>query len=125
TAANCSVGSCSTTVTFTPQAAGARAGTLVFTPANPVAPTKDVPLTGTTAPAATLAASGLGFGAAQTGTTTAGQATPTKNTGNAPLTISSIALAGADPGEFTLGYCGPTPIVLNAGAECFVGALFA
>ena len=123
--ASCSGSTCTATVTFTPQAAGTRTATLVFTPATPLRNPTNVPLSGTTAPGAALAAPGLAFGAAQTGTTTAGQATTITNSGNAPLTISAIALAGADADQFTLGYCGPTPISLPAGGSCFVGAVFA
>jgi hypothetical protein len=127
TPSSCPIGDCTVTVTFAPQAAGTRTAALTVDASTPGPFGEDtsVPLTGTTSPAATLAAGGLAFSPTQSGTRSAGSATTIKNTGNAPLTIASITLAGANPDQFLLGYCGPTPITLPAGAECFVGAVFA
>jgi hypothetical protein len=126
TPSSCPIGDCTVTVTFSPQAAGNRTATLTVDASapGPLGEDTSVPLTGTTAPAATLGATSLAFDPTQTGGKSAGKSTTIKNTGTAPLTITSIALAGANPGDFALGYCFTLPLTLPVGAECSVGAVF-
>jgi hypothetical protein len=78
-------------VTFTPTTAGGRSGSITFTSNASVVP-HIVSLTGTgTAPEAGVSPSGLTFGSQSVGTTSASQPVTFSNTGNAALTITSIA----------------------------------
>jgi len=83
--------SCTISVTFTPTTAGGRSGSITFTSNASVVP-HIVSLTGTgTAPEAGVSPSGLTFGSQSVGTTSASQPVTFSNTGNAALTITSIA----------------------------------
>jgi hypothetical protein len=115
--------SCTVTVTFKPAAASAYTASLSVAD-NAAASPQAVPLTGTgvlLAPSVTLSASALSFPA--TSAATAGtvnyspaQAITLTNSGNGPLTISSIALSGTNPASFTqMNNC---PASLPAAASC-------
>ncbi len=120
------------TVTFKPAAVGARTATLTFsTNEMPVAitgsPNPTVMLSGTgTQPAVTLnpASPSLAFGNQETGTPSAGQFFQLTNSGNGPLGVSSIVLAGTDAGDFSVGSCMTAPFTLQPGKSCLVGAVF-
>jgi hypothetical protein len=94
--------SCSVLISFTPLAAGSRSAALTITD-NAAPPAESAQLNGTglaPAPAVTLIPSSLDFG-----TVTQGTSTPlnisVKNSGNAALHISSVAIAGADANDFS------------------------
>jgi hypothetical protein len=94
--------SCMVLVSFTPSAAGNRTAALTITD-NASPPTESAQLNGTgltPAPAATLIPDSLDFG-----TVTQGTSTPLnislKNSGNAALHISSVAVVGADANDFS------------------------
>jgi len=94
--------SCSVLLDFTPSAAGSRSAALTITD-NASPPTESAQLNGTglaPAPAVTLIPGSLDFG-----TVTQGISTPlnisVKNSGNAALHISSVAIAGADANDFS------------------------
>jgi hypothetical protein len=94
--------SCSVLISFTPSAAGSRSAALTITD-NASPPSESAQLNGTglaPAPAVTLIPSSLDFG-----TVTQGTSTPlnisVKNSGNAALHISSVAIAGADANDFS------------------------
>jgi Cep192 domain 4/Abnormal spindle-like microcephaly-assoc'd, ASPM-SPD-2-Hydin len=114
--ANCTVG-----VTFTPTAKGKRTGTLTFTD-NAPSGTQTVALTGT---GISLSANPttLAFGSVAVGQTSAPQTTTITNVSNVTVTISSIALAGTNPGDYliTNNTCGAS---LAAGASCSVSVAF-
>ena len=100
TAAGCTTavpagGSCTVAVSFTPSATGGRTGTLTITSdATPSAVA--VALSGTgTAPAATLSATALTFGAQLVGSTSPAQTVTVTNSGSAPLTVSAVTAGGA------------------------------
>jgi len=118
---------CTVTVTFTPAAAGARTGTLVFTDSDVNSP-QNVGLSGTgsaTAPGVGLAPTSLAFGNQALTTTSAAKTVTLTNTGTAALTINSIAASG-DFAETSTGAaaCPITPATLAAGANCTISVTF-
>lgn len=80
-----------------------------------------MPVTG--APAVAIAPSSLAFGSGVVGSTSTVQSVTISNTGNAPLTISRIAVSGPNAGDFTIASnsCGSVP----AGGSCAAGVAFA
>jgi hypothetical protein len=100
-------------------------GAYEFNGGNGVPPPNAPPTCGasaTPAPAVSFTPTSLTFGAQTIGTTSATQSILLTNTGNAALTISGIAVSGADPGDFqqTNG-CGSS---LAAGANCSIVVSF-
>lgn len=90
------------------------------------------PAAAAAAPAISLSAPALAFGATTVGMTNS-TSTPTSitvtNTGNAPLTITGIAVSGTNAAEFAAtGTCRPvapaTSVAVAAGATCTVGGSF-
>jgi hypothetical protein len=116
-------GNCSIYVTFTPTGVGNLYGTLTVTDNNNGAPasTQTVPLAGTglAAPAVTLSASSLTFGAQAAGTTSAAQTLTLTSSGTAALTITSIVITG----DFS--QTNTCPHSLAAGAACTISVFFA
>jgi hypothetical protein len=119
--------SCTISVTFSPSAAGNRSASVTITDDAADNP-QSVPLNGmgtAPAPAVSLAPGSLSFGSQRVGTTGAVQATTLQNSGLAPLTITSIALAGANPGDFSESdTCPVSPATLAAGATCTISVTF-
>ncbi|HEX8926221.1 MAG TPA: choice-of-anchor D domain-containing protein, partial [Terriglobales bacterium] len=118
--------SCTVSLTFTPSAVGARSGLLDVTVAAP-ANSQSVALSGTgTVPAVTLSPTSLAFGSQLvTAPATAGatQSVTLTNSGLAPLAITSIALGGANPGDFVqTNTCSAS---LGAGLNCSISVKFA
>jgi len=88
-------GTCTISVTFTPTAVGNRTGTLTINDDAPGSPqTVSLSGTGVGTPVASLTPSSLSFSPQSVGTTSAGQNLTLSNTGNATLTITSIASSG-------------------------------
>jgi hypothetical protein len=122
---NCPIGramavgaSCTSTLTFTPTGVGLREGTLTIASDAPGSPHL-VNLSGTgVGPAVTLSANTLHFADQPLGTTTAPQTVTLTNSGNAPLTISSITTSGAYAQS---NNCVST---LAAGASCAITVTF-
>jgi len=79
--------------------------------------------TGTSAtPTATLSPTSLTFAGQAIGATSAAQSTTLNNTGTSALSISGIALAGANASDFALGNtCGSS---LAAGTNCTISVTF-
>src|SRR5207302_1061310 len=79
-------------------------------------------LTGTgVAPAVSLAPASVAFGSQQVGTTIAAQAVTLTNTGNAALSITSIAVTGANSGDFAqTNTCPASPATLAANGTCAI-----
>ena len=74
------------------------------------------------APVATLSSASLAFGQENMGTTSAVQGATLSNTGNASLSVSSIALGGTNPGDFAqTNNCGSS---VAAGANCTINVTF-
>jgi len=113
--------SCTFTVTFTPTASGNRSASLSITD-NAGGSPQHVSLTGTgVGPMATLNPTGLSFGNQKVGTTSKAKTIQLKNTGNATLTISSIAITGTNPADFASNNC---PNSLAPGAHCNINVTF-
>jgi len=74
-------------------------------------------------PAASLSATSLAYGTVKVGTASGSQTVTLTNNGSATLTITSIALTGADAGSFVFANsCGTS---LAAGANCTIHGHFA
>jgi hypothetical protein len=117
--------SCMINLTFTPAATGTRAGTLTITD-NASGSPQTVGLTGTgasaSAPAAVVSPTSLSYASQTVGTTSAAQAVTLSNTGNAALSITSIAITGTNAGDFAqTNNCGTS---VAAGASCTINLTF-
>lgn len=114
--------SCTVNVAFKPTATGVRNGTITVTHQLAGGP-KTVTLTGTgVAPVVTLGGNSIAFGNQIVGTTSAVQMVSLTNTGTAALTISSIAITGANAGDFAqTNTCGGS---VAAGANCSISVTF-
>jgi len=109
---------CTIDVTFTPTVAGARTGTITITDDAAGSP-RVVPLGGIgVAPSVFLSRTGLSFSNQGIGITSAPQTVTLTNTGNAPLTINSVAVTG-DFAETNT--CGAS---VAAGANCEISVTF-
>jgi len=112
---------CSISVTFTPTTTGTRTGVVTITD-NATGSPHSVSLSGTgtiaTAPAVSLSTTSLTFGNQVVGTTSSPQSVTLTNTGNATLSITSIAASGDYAQTNT---CGSS---LAAGANCSVSVTF-
>jgi hypothetical protein len=98
--------SCTINVTFSPTATGTRTGTLSITDnaTSPASP-QIVTLTGTAIPAApivSLSSTGVGFPNQFLNSTSAPQAVTLHNAGAAILNLLTVALAGANSGDFAI-----------------------
>ena len=114
-------GSCTINLTFTPSASGSRTATLTLQ--GTVNATDSLTGTGVAAVVG-LAPTSIAFGNQNTGTSSSNSAVTLTNTGNTTLNISSIALSGADSGQFSTNgsTCGST---LAASAACSINVVFA
>jgi hypothetical protein len=114
--------SCTFSVTFAPTASGNRSASLSITD-NAGGSPQQVSLTGTgVGPMATLNPTSLSFGNRKVGTTSKAKTTQLKNTGNATLTISSIAITGTNASDFS--QTNNCPSSLAAGAQCNINVKF-
>ena len=116
---------CNINVTFAPTAFGTRTATLsVSDDALDSPQTASLTGSGTSGPTnVTLTPNKLSFGNEPTGSTSAPQTTILKNTGSSILVISSITIAGPNPGDFAqTNDCGNTVAV---GASCTFSVTFA
>jgi phosphoesterase family protein/centrosomal CEP192-like protein len=81
-------------------------------------------------PAVSLSPTSLTFASQTVGTTSAAQPVTLKNTGNASLSISSIAITGTNIGDFAANFtttatpCPISPSTLAAGASCIINVTF-
>jgi hypothetical protein len=112
--------SCTFSVKFAPTAVGARSASLSVTDSASGSP-QIVPLTGV-GTTARLAPASLGFGSVTVGTTTAAKVVTLTNVGTVALSITAIAIAGTDPGDYAQTHtCGSS---LAAGASCTISVTF-
>jgi hypothetical protein len=99
-------GSCEIALYFIPTASGTRTATVVVTDnaGNVSGAKQTLTVTGTATgtPQATLSLTTMAFGTVKVGTQANGQAVTLTNTGNSPLTVTSVALTGTDPGDYSL-----------------------
>jgi hypothetical protein len=109
---------CTATVTFTPTQKGTRNGSLTFTDNAPPG-AQMVGLAGTgLASGAYFTPTSLAFGSQASGTTSAAKTVTLSDTGDTPLTISSIATAAPFAQTNTCGS------FVNAGATCTISVTF-
>jgi hypothetical protein len=114
---------CTINVTFTPSASGARVAAVTLTD-NTLDSTQSIALTGSVALPATanLSSPSITFNGQVVGSTSAGQSVTLTNSGNTALTMTSIAMSGADKGDFAVtNNCGAT---VAGGANCVINATF-
>lgn len=115
--------SCTSSVAFTPLASGARAATFTLVDSAPGGEqTVSFTGTGVDASAVLLTPATLTFVTRQLNTTSGTQVITVKNSGNATLTIASITLAGADPGDFAETNTCLATLAVNA--TCTVSVTF-
>ena len=118
---------CAISVTFTPAASGARSASVSIAD-NASGSPQSVPLTGTgvtPAPGVALNPTSVNFGNQNVGTTSAAQTVTLTNNGTAALSITSITLSGANPGDFAeSSTCPISPSTLAAGANCAISVTF-
>ena len=109
--------SCTINVTFTPTATGSRNASLAITD-NASGSPHSVSLTGTgTQPVVSLSPSSLSFGTWTLGSSSTMQNVTVSNTGSGPLNVSSVAIGGANAGDFALvNSC--SGAILPAGYGC-------
>ena len=114
---------CSFNVAFKPSAAGARMAAVTITDS---AGTQTVTLAGfgvAATSSALLLQSVLQFPKETVGFTSPNQTATFENTGDSPLTISSIVLGGTNPGDFTMTSCSTTS-PLAAYSNCNINVTF-
>jgi hypothetical protein len=114
--------SCTINVTFVPTTTGTRSANVTVTDNAAGSPQK-VPVSGTgLAPLVSFTPSSLAFADQLLSNASAAQNITLKNTGQAALAISNIAMAGANFGDFSLTQnCGTS---LAAGATCTISVTF-
>ena len=113
---------CTLSLTFTPSAAGARSASVVFTD-NAAGSPQTVSMTGTGISGEVgLSTTALTFGSQSVGTSTSAQAVTLTNNGNGALSVASVAVAGANPGDFAQSNnCGNS---VAAGGSCAINVTF-
>jgi two-component sensor histidine kinase len=113
---------CTISVTFTPSASGSRTASVSITD-NASGSPQTVSLSGTgTAALVSLSPTSLAFGNQPVGTTSAAQSLTLSNTGNAALSITSLALTGSNASDFAqTNTCGSS---VAGGANCTISVTF-
>src|SRR5208337_760057 len=110
-------------VTFTPKASGSRAASLTITDNAGGSPqTVGLSGTGTVSAGVSLSPTSLSFGSQPVATSTT-QTVTLGNGGGAALSITGLAISGADAGDFAeiADTCGSS---LAAGGTCTIGVTF-
>jgi hypothetical protein len=111
-------------VSFAPTVSGSDTGSVsIGCSVHNVRPTLSLSGTGVTpAPSVSLSSSSLAFGNQSAGTASTAQTVTLNNTGNAALSIASIALTGTNAVDFAQSNnCGAS---VAAGASCTIGVTF-
>src|SRR5947209_8338158 len=114
--------SCTISISFTPEATGTRTATVTITDDAPGSP-QLVSLAGTAiVPAVTLAPTNLAFHTQRPIPTRRSPDLTLTNSGTATLSITSIALAGSNPGDFAIaaGTTCTNGATVVAGASCLL-----
>jgi len=117
--------SCTISVSFTPTATGPRTGTITIVDSLPGGP-QVLALTGTgVVPIVTLGGNSISFGNQLVGTSSPTQMVSLSNTGTGPLIISSIAITGANSGDFSqTNACPLSPSTLAVQSNCTISVTF-
>jgi YVTN family beta-propeller protein len=119
-------GNCTISVTFTPTALGTRTAAVTITDnatGSPHAITLGGTGTAVPAPTASLSSSNLTFASQQVNTTSAAQIVTLTNTGNAALAITSIAVTGANIGDYAQTNACGSSVAANNG-NCTISVTF-
>jgi hypothetical protein len=112
--------SCSISVIFQPQSRGSRSGTLKISD-NAIGSPQTANLTGT-GTVVSLSATSINFGSEPVGKTSAPNTFTLTNTGQTTLSITSITLTGANPGDFAqTNTCGTS---VAASGSCTISVTF-
>lgn len=113
---------CTMSVTFKPTAAGTRTAGVVVTDSAPGG-SQTVPLSGATVTTdASVSPTSLALGSLPLSTASPVQAITLSNTGNGNLTITSVAVSGANASDFSqTNNCGSS---VAAGANCAINVTF-
>ncbi len=112
---------CTVSLTFTPTALGKVTGTLTFTD-NAANSPQTVALSGTGVNPAAVSPASLGFGGQAIATTSAAKVVTLTNNLATALTITSITLIGADPGDYAqTNTCGAS---VAAKGKCTISVTF-
>jgi 6-phosphogluconolactonase (cycloisomerase 2 family) len=115
---------CTISLVFSPTAAGQRIADLLIADDAPGSP-QSITLSGTgiaLAPALTLSPPVPSFPATTQGTSSPAQTLTVANSGNAPLTISSVSLGGANPSDFSSTSNCTAPVAV--GSNCTISLVF-
>jgi hypothetical protein len=115
---------CAVTVHFAPGSAGPKAATLLATSSSTLSASASLVGTGVVPPGLTISPVSKNFGSVAAHSASAPTAFTVTNTGSQPQTITSVALTGAQAGEFAVdpGTCAGA--VVAGGAACTVQATF-
>lgn len=115
-------GMCPVPITFKPTATGTRTATLTVND-NALGSPHTIAITGNGTQSVIATTPGVSFGNQLVGTTTAPQTVAITNNGTASLNVSSVSVAGAAAGDYTMGIntCGPAVV---PGASCHVDVFF-
>jgi len=116
--------SCTIIVTFTPLASGLRSATVTITDDAPGSP-QTVALSGTgvtVGPGVTFSPATPSFPTITQGTSGAAQTLTVTNSGNAPLHVASVALAGSNASEFSFTNNCAAPVA--PAANCTISLVF-
>jgi hypothetical protein len=117
---------CTISVTFSPAASGSMTAGVSIADNASNSP-QSIALSGTgAAPAVTLTPTSLPFGSQTIGTRSAAQTTTLRNSGSAPLLVSSVGITGTNAGDFAqTSTCPVSPATLAANATCTISVTFA
>ena len=117
-------GSCQVTVTFHPSAIGARTASVDLSSNAPSSPTS-ISLTGNgTEPTLSTSTGTVTFGPQLVGTTSGSQTLTVTNIGGAPLSVSSVAVTGADASQYDVASDACSGQVVAPTATCDVTLTF-
>ncbi|HZC06970.1 MAG TPA: N,N-dimethylformamidase beta subunit family domain-containing protein, partial [Ktedonobacterales bacterium] len=119
---------CAITVNFSPTSSGTRTASIAIAD-NAAGSPQSVALSGSgvsaTDPAVTLNPTSVNFGGQNIGSTSAPQTVTLTNSGNGPLSISNISLAGTNASDFAQTNTCPTGTsTLAVGANCTINVTF-
>lgn len=116
--------SCSLTVTFKPEATGARTASLNVSGGTTATAAQSAALSGTGvstgAPAVKLSASSLAFGSEPEGQQSATQTVSLTNSGTGALSITTLSIGGANPHDFIASDNCPSLLAVNASCSISV-----
>ena len=117
-------GTCTISVTFAPLGTGTRTATLQVNDNGYQSP-QSVSITGTAVqPAVLLSPTSLSFTVQQINTSSKSQKITVTNTGTGSLTISAIAVGGANQSDFTQTNGCPISGLLGVGNSCYITVTF-